>query len=613
MKDKDFGKAIEALTKEIKQNPGNLNLYYWRGYGYAKTEQYDLAIKDFRALVDRAPRVAAGFGSLGWSLILAGRIPEAKEPSLRAHRLDPTQLAWTLNAGHSFLFSNDVVHAREYYKKAMRQMRTSKGYEDIIDDFDMFIKKGWNADLCRQELEWIKNELRLDTIASNSLLPIIKNDEYGFIDRDGRVVVRPQYREVGRFHGGLARVQGYDPKSNSYKYGFIDTRGNIVIPLIHETVGEFSNGLAMISGQVPPEVSWQDIFPRTRRPLRELEEHHYYRPGNINFGFIDKNGDTLVKPVFSHATHFRYGMSVVSMDNGHEGSPFYGAINTAGVFVIDPIYHAVGLTRGRFVVVTLDHGEQKVSVMKVNEDTLKEASVALANLREEDVESSDTASFLIPFESGGISGFIDQNGAVAISPKFSRASDFSDSLAAVQLGSGKWGYIDIAGSYRIEAQFDFVGSFKEGLAAVTKGAGWGYIDRQGTWKIKPQYTSASSFSGGLAWVVSKERGILIIDHNGKVLPIAIDNPKVTSGKTAGGLNKLDRSQQTILEAKGFAFGVAAIKVGTHWGLVDTLGRVLVVPQFDEIGEFDGGLARVFIDKKMGYIDLKGKSIWEPTR
>ena len=53
-------------------------------------------------------------------------------------------------------------------------------------------------------------------------------------------------------------------------------------------------------------------------------------------------------------------------------------------------------------------------------------------------------------------------------------------------------------------------------------------------------------------------------------------------------------------------------VGGKWGYVDTTGKMVIEPQFDDVWVFSHGLACVFIGSKMGYIDKTGKYVWEPT-
>lgn len=44
------------------------------------------------------------------------------------------------------------------------------------------------------------------------------------------------------------------------------------------------------------------------------------------------------------------------------------------------------------------------------------------------------------------------------------------------------------------------------------------------------------------------------------------------------------------------------------GFIDKTGKIVIAAQFDEAGDFSGGIAAVAIDQKLGYIDKTGKYI-----
>ena len=50
----------------------------------------------------------------------------------------------------------------------------------------------------------------------------------------------------------------------------------------------------------------------------------------------------------------------------------------------------------------------------------------------------------------------------------------------------------------------------------------------------------------------------------------------------------------------------------RWGYIDPEGRYAINPQYDEAGDFEGGLAPVRLKDAWGYINEEGKYIWTPT-
>jgi len=59
-------------------------------------------------------------------------------------------------------------------------------------------------------------------------------------------------------------------------------------------------------------------------------------------------------------------------------------------------------------------------------------------------------------------------------------------------------------------------------------------------------------------------------------------------------------------------GLFPIILNGKWGYIDTTGKIVINPQFDEAWWFSEGLARIKIGDRWGYIDKTGKYVWEPT-
>ena len=63
---------------------------------------------------------------------------------------------------------------------------------------------------------------------------------YSFINKKGKVVIKPKYDDVGDFSEGLAIVE----KSN--KWGFINKKGKEIVKPKYDKVVFFSEGLARL-------------------------------------------------------------------------------------------------------------------------------------------------------------------------------------------------------------------------------------------------------------------------------------------------------------------------------------------------------------------------------
>ena len=274
--------------------------------------------------------------------------------------------------------------------------------------------------------------------AGEGLLPVPQGGKWGYINRSGEVVIKPQFDSAEPFADGLALVR-YPPRKKPLKpgektpelvegIGFIDPTGKLVIELdspLHINGDSFSEGLTKF---------W--IWESGR--------------GNL-YGYIDTSGKVKIKANFSYAYSFIDGLAAVCIEQK------CGFINKAGDFVIEPKYRVTHPFR---------------------------EGLALAGLE-----------YLII-------GFVNKSGEMVIEPQFGNmaGAGFSEGLSVVAYPHGKFGYINTEGGILIPMQFEFAQPFSEGLAAVRVDSKWGYIDKTGKFVIEPQFLGAGPFSEGLAAV-----------------------------------------------------------------------------------------------------------------
>lgn len=165
--------------------------------------------------------------------------------------------------------------------------------------------------------------------------------------------------------------------------------------------------------------------------------------------------------------------------------------------------------------------------------------------------------------------------------------------------NGKFGFIDFKGNVVIEPNFDNVQDFSEGLALVSLNGNRVFINETGETVITPKnFEPINGFTEGLARgnVTNRERYTKgYIDKSGKLV---IDNPQISG-------------------ACEFSEGLACA-TSDEWGFIDTSGKFVIKPEFEEVGYFSEGLASVkFTGKhkafrhRQGYIDKTGKVVIKP--
>jgi hypothetical protein len=126
--------------------------------------------------------------------------------------------------------------------------------------------------------------------------------EWGYLDKDGKVVIPEQFFPAGNFAGGIAVV--VEKKDDEYRYGVIDKKGNFLIDYQKKSLSNLGEGRVA-----------------------------FYNSTTGKFGVWDKNGNELVSAKYDNIYPFTCGLAnVVKNDK-------WGYINTKGEEVIPCRYY----------------------------------------------------------------------------------------------------------------------------------------------------------------------------------------------------------------------------------------------------------------------------------
>jgi hypothetical protein len=364
---------------------------------------------------------------------------------------------------------------------------------------------------------------------------------WGFIDKTGAWVIKPQFLQTGDFSEGLAPAQ-----VATAKWGFIDRQGNFVIPPQFANVAAFKEGLACV------EV-------------------------NHKIGYLDKTGKMVIPAIYVNAGSFSEGLAEVTLNWSSKGPGFdaqVGYIDKTGRMVIEPRFWDYSAPAwdhfGRYKETIPYHGD---------------FSEGLAGL----VLSRD--------QRGDHRGYIDRHGNVVLQlPNAVRVGPFSEGLAMVSL-NWKQGFIDRSGKFVIQPGFDWTSwehVFSEGLAALAVGGKLGFMDRSGKTVIAPQFDWVTNFSEGRAIVQMYGSDPIFIDKTGRHIFEAF---RVHADVFSDGLAAAPmRTWSGLFELLPYAFFPSG---RPRWGFINEAGQTVIQPQFDDAHSFSEGLAAV---AKFGWFD-----------
>ena len=117
-----------------------------------------------------------------------------------------------------------------------------------------------------------------------------RTGKWGFIDKQGKWVIQPQFDDARGFSDGLAAVRMGDYDTG--KWGFIDEKGKWLIQPQFDDVRYFSDGVAAVRIGDDKTGKW---------------------------GFIDRQGKWVIQPQFDGARYFSDGVAAVRIGDDKTG------------------------------------------------------------------------------------------------------------------------------------------------------------------------------------------------------------------------------------------------------------------------------------------------------
>ncbi len=301
-----------------------------------------------------------------------------------------------------------------------------------------------------------------------SLYPVKSGKDFQYIDKEGKIIINPQFQLASVFRNDLALVSTSGEQS---KFGFIDDQGKFVIQANYQQATVFSEDIAfaVIENGAPTAINKKGEIIFTMQNALNVK---IFKDGlaafsisdstGIKWGFVDKTGKVVINPQFIATDNFSEGKCAVANSEGK-----WGYIDEEGKIEINYQFN----TANKFVNGTA-------------------------------VVSNDSKY-----------GTIDKQGKYKINPQFSYMLNDGDIFLISQ--DGKFGWCDAEGKIIINPQFSYAFPFLGSeLAAVKSGESYGYIDKEGKIEINPQFDNALPFNGKLALVESGNK-IGFIDNKGK--------------------------------------------------------------------------------------------------
>lgn len=313
----------------------------------------------------------------------------------------------------------------------------------------------------------------------SELFPVKAGKVYGYIDRSGKSVIGPQFSKASCFTDGIALVATGD---TNLRWGYIDQAGNYTIPATYTGATTFSEGVAFTTTPdgVPTAITKGgtvlfslDTAVMAQNFSNGLAAYCILSPEGDLWGFVDKQGKTIIAPAYRQVNYFTEELCSVMNEKGQ-----WGFINPKGETAIAFRYGNAYPFEGKYARVSI--GDKWGIIDKHGNEVIKPQYASI------DVDGD---RYLV--KQGDKWGWINKTGNASIPLQYSNAFPFKgNGYAAVSVGN-KWGYINEAGKEIIPPRYDFAFGFDGDLALVQEGSKYGFINKDGSFVINPSFDNVA--------------------------------------------------------------------------------------------------------------------------
>jgi hypothetical protein len=138
-------------------------------------------------------------------------------------------------------------------------------------------------------------------------------EKWGFVNKQGKVVISYKYEIAGEFSEGLAIV------AIGNKAGYINKTGKVVIPLQYDGVFPFKNGFAVVmidSKRGLIDKTGKEIIPCLYQKIEPLGDDGYSVVFEDKMGYFDKTGKQHIP--------FEYASLAITKDGQFAGQTAKG-------------------------------------------------------------------------------------------------------------------------------------------------------------------------------------------------------------------------------------------------------------------------------------------------
>jgi len=458
-------------------------------------------------------------------------------------------------------------------------------------------------------------DIKLLNSSNSTFFAVCKNKLWGVISENEQEIVPIKFSDVSYLS---KENKDYFKTRNTGKFtGFVDENGNLLNKTFYLDARNFVNNYAAV----------------------------YL--GNGNWNFVNKDMNLISQKNFLAVGDFNNQRAAVSLSKG------WNFINENGELLSNDLFYKVANFSENLAIVQVKYPAKLLGIIpeKIKTGVINDKGEFVLNPKYSTIY--DYKNSVAVFDKKGKLGLLSKTGTILLPPKYTRMSKFSvEGLTVVENSKKEFAVIDSLGKFIVPfGKYESISEFNEGMALVKSKKLIGYIDSKGIEVFKPQFKEAENFSEGFAAVksnklwgyINKEKLIFpenfkkaenfsngyakVIDANNKRFYIDNNgNSNLTEPLfLVEGFSKRTNSQQKTIfidqsgnnpflysfdKASDFKNELAIVAYKKKYGIINSKGYYIVLPNLLYINNFSENKAVCKFDNVYGLYDTKGKEMLE---
>ncbi|NFE07568.1 DUF3298 domain-containing protein [Clostridium botulinum] len=326
-----FKKVIDFYKTKLQEEPDLQVYWYYLADAQIKGEMYEDALKS----IDKALELPRAYNSKKELIKLRDYIlyyKKCKNINLYSAPMNTIKgVRWGyINEKGEFLIKPLYNLALEFQCNGLAVVEIDNLY-GIIDENQNYI---------------VKHKYGFISDFSEERAIVIDNERFNIINEKGEELIpkTENYSYIGNFKEGRAQY-GVIDSNKGYLYGYLDREGRVIIPAQYEYGNDFYKGKAVVRIK-------ENEYALINIKGEILNKYEYASVGNLRegllsfkkdmgekYGFIDEDENVIIKPQFTYAQDFSEGRSVVNVSGNIMNN--YGVIDKEGNYIITPKYNDI--------------------------------------------------------------------------------------------------------------------------------------------------------------------------------------------------------------------------------------------------------------------------------